>query len=51
MTSRFAVVSGDCIRLVLSNDTCAVANIILGPADCIGLCSDLLNAARIRCGR
>jgi hypothetical protein len=51
MTSRFAVVSGDCIRLILSNDTCAVANIILGPADCIGLCADLMAAARLRVGR
>jgi hypothetical protein len=49
--TRYAVVSADVIRLVLSDECNPLASIALGPADIIGLTSDLLNAARIRCGR
>ena len=49
--TRAAIVSADTIKLVLSDDDCALASIVLGPAEVIGLTADLLAAARVRVGR
>jgi hypothetical protein len=49
--SRVAIVSGDTIKLVVSDEDSAVAHITLGPAEATALASDLLLASRARTGR
>jgi hypothetical protein len=42
---------GEPTTLTLYNEDGGLASIMLGPAECIALASDLLNAARRRFGR
>jgi hypothetical protein len=45
------VTSTEIIRLTLTSGDRPLASIPLGSADAVRLASDLLNAARVRCGR
>jgi hypothetical protein len=49
--TRWAVVSGDVIRLILSDDCNPLASLVLAPAEIIAMTADLLVAARVRVGR
>ena len=51
LATRCAIVSADSIRLIVSDDDCALASIVLGPAEAVALASDLLLASRARTGR
>jgi hypothetical protein len=49
--TRWAVSSGDVIRLTLSDDRNPLAAVILAPAEIIALTAELLAVARVRVGR
>jgi hypothetical protein len=49
--TRYAVINGDVVRLVLSDDCNPRASIVLAPAEIIAMTADLLAVARVRRGR
>lgn len=49
--TRWAVSSGDVIRLTLSDDRNPLAAVVLAPAEVIALTAELLTVARVRVGR